>query len=160
MCFTTVRRQIDVTDAGHSSFPHERHLLPSTSCVMTTPSLLQIDDRDPLVFYSPNTSWTRGGVASDFDSTSTLTHATGASATLTFTGRYASSAFCFFFQFNIFNRPKAQGLVFGAQFNYCSLIRRHTWCRPIVSMVEMRRSSTLRNKQDTNSSKNYFNLLR
>ena len=53
---------------------------------MATPSLLQIDDRNPLVFYSPNSSWTRGGAASDFDGTSTFTATTGASATLTFTG--------------------------------------------------------------------------
>jgi len=53
---------------------------------MTTPSVLQIDDRNPLIFYSPNSSWTRGGNTADFDGTSTLTHATGASATLTFTG--------------------------------------------------------------------------
>ena len=53
---------------------------------MATPSLLQIDDRDPLIFYSPNTSWIRGGAAGDFDGTSTLTSSTGASATLTFTG--------------------------------------------------------------------------
>ena len=57
-----------------------------TSSAMATPSLLQIDDRNPLVFYSPNSSWTRGGAASDFDGTSTFTATTGASATLTFTG--------------------------------------------------------------------------
>ncbi|KAF8816634.1 hypothetical protein BYT27DRAFT_7181457 [Phlegmacium glaucopus] len=51
---------------------------------MTTP--LQIDDHNPLVFYSPNSSWTRGGAAADFDGTSTFTASPGASATLTFTG--------------------------------------------------------------------------
>jgi len=53
---------------------------------MATPSVLQIDDHNPLVFYSPNSSWIRGGAASDFDGTSTHTSTAGASATLTFTG--------------------------------------------------------------------------
>jgi len=53
---------------------------------MATPTLLQIDDRNPLVFYSPNSSWTRGGNIADFDGTSTFTSTIRASATLTFTG--------------------------------------------------------------------------
>ena len=68
---------------------------------MTTPSLLQIDDRDPLIFYSPNTSWTRGGAPSDFDGTSTFTNTPGSSATLTFTGN-AIYSIPLAFYFNIF----------------------------------------------------------
>ena len=56
---------------------------------MATPSVLQIDDRNPLIFYSPNNSWIRGGAASDFNGTSTSTHTAGASATLTFTGMHS-----------------------------------------------------------------------
>jgi hypothetical protein len=62
---------------------------PCTSCVMATPSILQIDDHNPLVFYSPNSSWIRGGAASDFNGTSTHTSTPGASATLTFTGMHS-----------------------------------------------------------------------
>ena len=153
-------KKIDVIDAGHSSFLHERHLLPVTSCVMATPSLVQIDDRDPLVFYSPNNSWTRGGATSDFNGTSTSTATTGASATLTFTGMHLISPAFFFSMFsNPIQRPKAQGSVFGAQFNSCNLMRRHLWCHPIESITDLRRSSTLRKPQDTNSSKNCSNLL-
>ena len=69
---------------------------------MATPSVLQIDDRNPLVFYSPNSSWTRGGAASDFNGTSTSTATTGASATLTFTGMHLISfSQCFQIQFNV-----------------------------------------------------------
>ena len=128
---------------------------------MATPSLLQIDDHNPLVFYSPNSSWTRGGNTADFEDTSTFTTTTGASATLTFTGIHFIPPVLFFFPSSILmDRPKAQGLVFGVQFNSWHLIRQHMCCRPIVSMVDLQRPSTLRKKQDSNSSKNYFNLLR
>ena len=131
---------------------------------MTTPSLLQIDDRNPLVFYSPNSSWTRGGAAADFDGTSTFTATTGASATLTFTGMHFIHCFFFskFYAQNIFyliDCLKAQGLAFGAQLISCHLIRRHMCCHPIASMVDLRRPSTLRKQQLSYSSKNYFNLL-
>lgn len=126
---------------------------------MATPSLVQIDDRDPLVFYSPNNSWTRGGAASDFNGTSTSTATTGASATLTFTGMYFVPLLFFLSSIPNIDCPKAQGLVFGAQFNSCNLMRRHMWCHPIESITDLRRSSTLRKPQDTNSSKNCFNLL-
>ena len=153
----------DVTDAGpvwkKSPFLHERHLPSSTSCVMAT-SLLQIDDHDPLVFYSPNSSWTRGGNIADFDGTSTFTATAGASATLTFTGMHSTPPLHSLSPIPYIDRPKAQGLAFGAQFSTWHLIRRHMCCRPIVSMVDLRRPSTLRNKQDSNSSKNYSNLLR
>ena len=56
-------------------------------------SLLQIDDRNPLVFYSPNNSWTRGGNVGEFDNTSTLTGTNGASATLIFTGVHFTPVF-------------------------------------------------------------------
>ena len=127
-------------------------------CLMTTP-VVQIDDRNQLVFFSPNSSWIRGGAAGDFDGTSTLTSATGASATLTFTGMHFHFP-SFLPQIQIIDRPKAQGLVYGAQFNSCNLIRLHMCCRPIVSMVDLRRSSMLRKQQHSNSSKNYFNLIR
>ena len=142
-------------------FPYQRHLSPSTSCVMATPTLLQIDDHNPLVFYSPNSSWTRGGNIADFDGTSTFTTTTGASATLTFTGMHFIPPIVFFFRvLYLIHRTKAQGLAFGAQSNSWHLIRRHMCCRLIVSMVDLRRPSTLRKNQDSNSSKNYFNLLR
>ena len=54
---------------------------------------------------------------------------------------------------------KAQGLVFGEQFNFCNLMRRHMLCRLMLSIKDLRQYSTLRRRQDTNSSKNYFNLL-
>ena len=129
---------------------------------MATPSLLQIDDRNPLVFYSPNTSWTRGGAAADFDGTSTFTATTGGSATLTFTGMHFIPPVLFFSKFytQYSFYLKAQGLAFGAQFNSWHLIRRHLCCRPIVLMVDLRRSSTLRKRQHFSSSRNYFNLLR
>jgi hypothetical protein len=63
---------------------------------MATPSLLQLDDRNPLIFYSPNSSWTRGGNVSDFDDTSTFTDAIGSSATLTFTGMHFIPPVLFF----------------------------------------------------------------
>lgn len=80
----------NVTDAGEVVFLLYVSSVKHSPCalVMTTPSLLQIDDRDPLIFYSPNTSWTRGGAPSDFDGTSTFTSTAGASATLTFTGMH------------------------------------------------------------------------
>ncbi|KIM35444.1 hypothetical protein M413DRAFT_449740 [Hebeloma cylindrosporum] len=53
---------------------------------MATPGALQIDDRNPLIYYSPNASWTRGGNASDYESTSTFTSTPGASASITFSG--------------------------------------------------------------------------
>ena len=82
---------------------------------MATPNLLQIDDHNPLVFYSPNTSWGRGGVVSDFDNTSTFTTATGASATLTFTGMHFILPVLSLVLYLILTPPKAQGLAFGAQ---------------------------------------------
>ena len=84
---------------------------------MATPNLLQIDDHNPLVFYSPNTSWGRGGVASessDFDGTSTFTTVTGASATLTFTGMHFIPVLSLVL-YLILTPPKAQGLAFGEQ---------------------------------------------
>jgi len=57
---------------------------------MAVPGVIQIDDRNPLIYYSPNASWTRGGNASDYDATSTFTSTPGASASITFSGRVQS----------------------------------------------------------------------
>ncbi|KDR67432.1 hypothetical protein GALMADRAFT_147205 [Galerina marginata CBS 339.88] len=51
---------------------------------MTSPGVVYIDDRDPVVVYKPN--WNRGGNASDYLSTSTSTHVPGSTANLSFSG--------------------------------------------------------------------------
>jgi hypothetical protein len=60
---------------------------------MATPAVLYVDDRDPLIFYMPNSSWTRGGNVSDYDGTSTFSGAPGASASITFSGSVYSHSF-------------------------------------------------------------------
>ena len=60
---------------------------------MATLAVLYVDDRDPLIFYKPNSSWTRGGNVSDYDATSTFSGAPGASASITFSGRHLCPLF-------------------------------------------------------------------
>jgi hypothetical protein len=54
---------------------------------MAAPVVLYVDDRNPLISYTPNSSWIRGGNVFDYERTSTVSSTPGTSASITFSGR-------------------------------------------------------------------------
>lgn len=48
--------------------------------------ILTIDDRDPLLSYSPPGAWGQGGVSAEYNSTTTFAKDPGLTVTLTFSG--------------------------------------------------------------------------
>ncbi|KDR71993.1 hypothetical protein GALMADRAFT_213472 [Galerina marginata CBS 339.88] len=69
-------------------FPSESNSTFVIVSPMSSPAVLYIDDRNPLVYYTPNSSWIRGSSPSDYERTSTNSIETGATATIAFSGRF------------------------------------------------------------------------
>lgn len=55
-------------------------------------TILTLDDRSPLLEYSPGGNWTHVGVSGDFNGTTTGTNMSGASVTLQFNGKHHTMA--------------------------------------------------------------------
>ena len=77
---------------------------------MATPAILYVDDRNPLISYTPNSSWIRGGNVADYDGTSTLSSIPGASASITFSGRRIFPFFQLLLCSDINLTPKGKGI--------------------------------------------------
>jgi len=63
----------------NSCFHHTRRAGPAMSSIT-------LDDRDPLIVYSPG--WVTGGLPTEYNSTTTYTDGGGATASITFRGMY------------------------------------------------------------------------
>ena len=128
---------------------------------MAAPVVLYVDDHNPLISYTPNSSWIRGGNVFDYERTSTVSSTPGISASITFSGRRKLP----FFQtllcsdiFSIIGRPKTQALAYLEGSNASALVYQNLCCCPIASTMDPQQPTTLLNSLHTNSSKISSNL--